>query len=98
VHVHLVLVTLADPADRDRCRTEMLRMDGAIDGMVDLTVVVNECDGEYAADLALRTRWEDIEAYRAYERHPLHTEVRAAVLAMMSGAATIDYTIEDPDG
>ena len=98
VHVHTVLVKLADPADLERCRAEMLRMDGAIDGMIDLTVLTNELDGDYAADLALCTRWVDARAYRAYETHPLHLEVRAAVLAMMSGALTIDHTAEDPGG
>ena len=98
MHVHTVLVKLADPADRDRCRAEMLRMDGAIDGMIDLTVHVNECEGDYAADIALRTRWVDAAAYHAYETHPLHLEVRAAVLAMTSGAMTIDYTAGAPGG
>ncbi len=89
----MVLVKLADPADRERCRSEMLRMDGAIDGMIDLAVLMNECHGDYAADIALRTRWVDSAAYRAYERHPLHLEVRATVLALMSDAMTIDYTV-----
>ena len=98
MHVHTVLVKLADPADRERCRSEMLRMEGAIDGMVDLVVVANECGGDHAADIALRTRWVDTAAYRAYERHPLHVEVRAAVLALTSDALTIDYTTGDPGG
>lgn len=98
MHVHTVLVKLADPADRDRCRAEMLRMDGAIDGMIDLTVHLNECKGDYAADIALCTRWVDGAAYRAYETHPLHLKVRAAVLSLMSGALTIDYTVGDPGG
>ena len=98
MHVHTVLVKLADPADLERCRSEMLRMDGAIDGMIDLAVLTNELDGDYAADLALRTRWVDTAAYRAYERHPLHLEVRATVLALMSDAMTIDYTVEAPGG
>ena len=75
----------------------MLRMDGAIPGMIDLTVTLNECGGAYAADLALCTRWVDAEAYRAYEAHPLHREVRSVVLALASDAATIDYTADDPD-
>ena len=98
MHVHTVLVKLADPTDRERCRAEMMRMDGAIAGMIDITVRMNECDGEHAADIALRTRWVDAEAYRAYETHPLHVEVRSAVLALMSDAATIDYTVAEPDG
>jgi hypothetical protein len=98
VHIHLVLVKLADPADRERCRSEMLRMDGAIDGMVDLAVVTNECGGDHAADIALRTRWVDSAAYRAYERHPLHLEVRAVVLSLTAEALTIDYTAGNPGG
>ena len=98
MHVHTVLVRLTDPADRERCRSEMLRMDGAIEGMIDLTVVTNECGGEYAADIALRTRWVNSEAYRAYQRHPLHLEVRASVLALTSDAMTIDHTVGGPDG
>lgn len=98
MHVHLVLIKLIDPADRERCRTEMLRMDGAIEGMVDLTVLINECDGTYAADIGLRTRWTDTAAYRAYQAHPLHLEVRAVVLSLAADAATIDYTVGDPGG
>ena len=68
-------------------------MDGAIPGMIDLTVVLNEGADEYAADIALRTRWEDLEAYRAYRAHPLHLEVRSVVLGLMTDAMTIDYTV-----
>ena len=98
MHVHTVLVKLADPADRERCRAEMLRMDGAIDGMIDLVVLTNECGGDYAADVALCTRWVDSEAYRAYQRHPLHLQVRAVVLSLMSDAMTIDYTVGSSGG
>ena len=92
MHVRTVLVTLADPADRDRCRAEMLRMDGQIDGMVDMTVRVNEEGGDHAADIMLVTRWADDDAFRAYEDHPLHLDVRGVVLSLASDAATFDHT------
>lgn len=98
MHVHTVLVKLADPADRDRCRAEMSRLDGAIPGMIDLALVMNEFDGNNAADIALTTRWADAEAYRAYDEHPLHLEVRSAILPLISNIATIDYTAAEPAG
>ena len=38
----------------------------------------------------------DAEAYRAYDEHPLHLEVRSAILPLISNIATIDYTIAEP--
>ena len=98
MRVRTVLVKLTDPADRERCRAEMMRMDGRIDGMVDMAVRVNEDDGGYAADVSLTTRWADEEAYRGYEEHPLHLEVRAAVLSMAADVTTFDYTAPDDGG
>ena len=98
MHVHTVLLKLADAGDRDRCRAEMLRLDGAIPGMIGLELVLNEFDGANAADIALTTRWADADAYRAYDSHPLHVEVRAAILPLISDISVIDYTVADPAG
>ncbi len=98
MQVRTVLVKLTDPADRERCRAEMVRMDGQIDGMVDMTVRVNEDDGDYAADVSLITRWTDEEAYQGYEEHPLHLDVRGAVLSMAADVLTFDYTAPDEGG
>ena len=67
-------------------------MDGRIEGMVGFALHVDELGGTYAADIALTTQWVDLAAYRAYERHPLHLEVRAVVLELMESASTVDYT------
>ncbi len=97
MHVHTVLIKLSDPGDRDRCCAEIMRMDGEIDGMVDLTLRVNETGGFFAADIALTTRWVDVDVYSAYVDHPLHRQVRGVILALMSDAASIDYTVEDEE-
>jgi len=93
MHVHTVLVTLADPETLQQCREVMESMRGRVDGMVDLRVDANELDGSYSADVALTTTWTDVDAYRAYESDPVHLEVRAVVLDLMSAATTIDYTV-----
>ena len=92
MHVHTVLVSLADPLTSKRCQDVMESMRGKVDGMIDLRVDVNELAGAYSADIALTTTWTDLEAYHAYESDAVHLEVRAVVLDLMSAATTIDYT------
>ena len=94
MHVHTVLVTLRDPNDVERCIAKMRSMRGRIDGMLKLDARRNELPGARAADIALTTTWRDLAAYRAYERDPVHLEVRALVLELIASATTIDYTLE----
>lgn len=94
MHVHTVLVKLHDPATADECRELMESMRDRIASMIDLRVTTNELGGNYACDLSLTTTWPDVEAYHAYAVDPVHLEVQAAVLALMSDGATIDYTAD----
>ncbi len=94
MHVHTVLVKLHDSSTRDRCAEAMESMRGRIEGLLDLRVDRNEIEGDRSCDIALTTAWPDLAAYRAYERDPVHLEVREVVLELMQSALTIDYTVE----
>ena len=96
VHVHLVLVKLADPATAGACMAAMRSMEGRIDGMVGLDCRPNELDAPYAHDVMLRTEWRDRAAYEAYRTDPVHVEVADRVRSWMTAAATMDWTVEDP--
>ena len=92
MHVHVVLVKLADPAQAETCMTAMRSMQGRIPGMIDLECAHNEIDVETAADVMLRTTWTDRAAYDAYQVDPVHTEVAELVRSLMVDATTMDWT------
>jgi Stress responsive A/B Barrel Domain len=98
LHVHVVMVTLKDPAEADRCAEAMASMAGRIPGLVALDVRRNELAGPHACHLALTTTWDDVDAYVAYTTDPVHLEVAAVVRSLMDSATTVDYTLEDVDG
>ena len=74
----------------------MESMRGRLDSLVQLDVHTNNLAGSYSCDIALTTVWPDVAAYRAYERDPVHLEVREVVLGLMADAMTIDYALEAP--
>ena len=94
MHVHVVMVTLKDPADADRCAEAMASMAGRIPGLVALDVRRNELAEPNACDLALTTTWQDVDAYIAYKTDPVHLEVAAVVRSLMASATTLDHTLD----
>jgi hypothetical protein len=94
LHVHVVMVTLKDPAEADRCAEAMASMAGRIPGLVALDVRRNELAEPNACDLALTTTWQDVDAYVAYKTDPVHLEVAAVVRTLMASATTLDHTLE----
>jgi hypothetical protein len=92
VHVHVVLVKLADQNDAERCMTAMRSMQGRIDGLVSLDCRRNEIDTTESFDVRLQTRFTDRAAYDSYRTDPVHTEVASLVRSLMTDAATLDWT------
>ncbi len=91
---HIVLFKLADPSAEsiDRTRAILLGMRGEIDVLRDIEVGVDALHTERSYDLALVTRFDTWDDYRAYRTHPYHVD---PVLKHMHTAATtaavVDY-------
>lgn len=96
MHVHIVMVKLHDPDTAEECMAAMRSMEGLIEGMIGLDCRRNELDSPFAHDVMLLTRWTDLDAYRIYQTHPVHTPVAELVRSLMSSAATMDWTAPDP--
>lgn len=94
MHVHTVLLTFADPIVVDALVRRMETMAGRIPGLIDVTVTRNEVEGPWSADLALTTRFVDLDAYLAYRTDPVHQAVAAEVRALMVDARTLDWTAD----
>jgi quinol monooxygenase YgiN len=72
----------------ERC-VQALR--AAIPGLLRLEVAVNEVPSPDAADLVLNSEFEDWEALRRYDAHPLHAELKAIIGPARSERRVVDY-------
>jgi quinol monooxygenase YgiN len=72
----------------ERC-LEALRL--AMPGIVRLELGQNQATGPDASDLMLNSEFEDWEALRRYDAHPLHDELKAIIGPARSERRVIDY-------
>ncbi len=63
----------------------------AVPGVVRLELGQNQAPGPDAADLMLYSEFEDWDALRRYDAHPLHDELKAIIGPARSERRVIDY-------
>jgi hypothetical protein len=66
-------------------------MRGAIPGLLRLEVRLNQAPSPDAADLLLSGEFEDWEALRRYDVHPLHEELKTIIGPARSERRVVDY-------
>ena len=66
-------------------------MRGRIEGMLELEAGADILHSERSYDLALITVFEDMDAFRAYQTHPVHMPVRKRMHEVRSASVACDF-------
>ena len=74
-----------------RARDLLLSMVGKVEALRHLEVGDNCVPSERALDLALVTRFDDLEGLREYGEHPVHVEVKKFLGTVLEGSHVVDY-------
>lgn len=69
----------------------LLSMVGKVDVLRHLEVGDNCLPSERALDLALVTRFDDIEGLREYAEHPVHLDVKKFLSGVLEASYVVDY-------
>lgn len=74
-----------------RARDLLLSMVGKVDVLRHLEVGDNCVASERALDLALVTRFDDVESLSEYAEHPVHLEVKKFLMGVLEVSYLVDY-------
>ena len=93
--VHVVLFKLKPDADLDAVIAEVKKLE-SIEGVKDLEVGLFEDLGDDRAlsdyNMMMEMSFDDAEAYRKYQAHPVHLALKGNIKSMLAGPpATYDY-------
>jgi Stress responsive A/B Barrel Domain len=66
-------------------------MRSAIPGISRLQLGINQANTPDAADLVLYSEFESWQALNAYDRHPLHEELRALIAPIRAERRVVDF-------
>ena len=75
----------------DRAVDMLLSMVGKVDALRHLEVGTNCVPSERAFDLALVTRFDDLDGLKAYAEHPVHGEVKKFLGTVLETSYVVDY-------
>lgn len=74
-----------------RAHDLLLSMVGKVPELRHLEVGVNCVESERAFDLALLTRFDDLDDLEAYGVHPVHVEVKMFLHRVLEASHVVDY-------
>lgn len=92
---HIVLFKI-----KDEYKDEILQlvknfygMKGKIEGMIDLEAGADVLHSERSYDLALITVFDTMEAFQAYQTHPVHMPVKKRMHEVRSASVACDFEV-----
>ncbi len=91
---HIVLMKFKSENKEDniaRARDLLLSMVGKVEVLRHLEVGDNCVPSDRALDLALVTRFDDLEGLREYGEHQAHLEVKKFLMTVLEGSYLVDY-------
>lgn len=91
---HVVLMRFkADGRDRNigRAHDLLLSMVGKVEALRHLETGLNVVESARACDLALITRFDDLDGLKAYAEHPVHVEVKKFLATVLEASWVVDY-------
>lgn len=91
---HVVLMHFKNENKEDnmaRAHDLLLSMVGKVESLRHLEVGLNTVEGERALDLALVTRFDDLEGLNSYANHPVHVEVKRFLATVLERSFVVDY-------
>ena len=92
---HIVMFRLADTSKENVEYTlSLLRgMAGKIEGLISLEAGANFLQADRNYDIALVCEFENEEAFKAYQTHPVHMPVKKRMHEVRSGSVACDFEI-----
>ena len=93
---HVVMMKFKEPGARrsaEAAQAKLLALIGKVDSLRSMEVGLDSLGSERAWDLVLTAQFDDVNGYRAYDRHPAHEEVRAFIKGVRENSAAVDYEV-----
>jgi hypothetical protein len=94
VITHVVLMHFKNENKEEnmaRAHDMLLSMVGKVDSLRHLEVGLNVVESERALDLALVTRFDDLDGLTQYANHPVHVEVKRFLASVLERSFVVDY-------
>lgn len=90
---HIVLFKLKDRSAESIARTaEVLRsMEGKIDVLRHIEVGIDVLHSDRSYDIALTTKFDSMDALKAYQVHPVHQPVIEHMASVRESSISVDY-------
>ncbi len=91
--IHIVLFKLKNPtaANRSALTGRLRALGGAIPFLRKIEVGEDVSHSDRSFDVALITRFDDLDGLALYQQHPRHQEVLAWIAEMVSETRTVDF-------
>jgi len=77
-------------AAREEAKRRLENLNGKIEGMVSLTVIIDRCDSS-SADMMLDSTFVSEEALAGYQSNPLHQEAAGFVRSVVENRLCLDF-------
>ena len=91
-HVVLMKFKAENKADNlAQAREQLLAMAGRVESLRAIEVGLNSVASERACDLALITRFDDLQGLSAYATHPVHVAVKSFLQTVLETSYVVDY-------
>ena len=90
---HIVFYRLTDNSaeNKEKAKGVLLGMKGKIELLKHIEVGIDVLHSERSYDLALFTRFDSMEDFKAYKAHPVHKEVSGFMHSVFFTSASVDY-------
>lgn len=90
---HIVLFKLKDNSTEniEKARDILIDMEGKIRELKDIEVGIDVTHSDRSYDMALITKFDNVEDLEAYQVHPVHVEVAEYILSVRESTVTVDF-------
>jgi quinol monooxygenase YgiN len=99
---HIVMWRLKDTpnkaANAVRIKQLLEGLRGRIPGLLKIEVGIDFSAGETSADMVLLSEFTNSEALDAYQRHPLHAQMKPEIGNMTAERRVVDHAIDTSQG
>jgi quinol monooxygenase YgiN len=91
---HVVMWELNDPAQAGAFRDAMASCAGLVNGMCGYELAVKSDSLPASVDVCLIATFDDADALRRYQEHPLHQEVSRRIAPLRKQRHVLDYAFD----
>ncbi|WP_276356415.1 Dabb family protein [Cohnella caldifontis] len=90
---HIVLFKLKDrsPENIENTAQVLRDMEGKIEELLSIEVGTDVVHSERSYDIALTTKFANLDALKAYQVHPVHQKVIEHIASVRDSQASVDY-------